>query len=93
MASSIRGKSIKALINDVADGYVAVNPIFLKSFDPELLRDFYHEIAKVQIDIRSEKFPTRDVIAIRFRNVKLQRLYSAVMIIRNFARERRISLM
>ncbi|MGC2064007.1 MAG: hypothetical protein WA610_13605 [Thermodesulfovibrionales bacterium] len=92
MASSVRGKSIKALIRDVADGYVAVNPLFLKSFEPEILRDFYHEISKVQIDIRSEKFPTRDIIAIRGRNVKLQRLYSTVMIIRNFARERRISL-
>ena len=92
MASSVRGKSIKALIRDVADGYIAVNPLFLKSFEPELLRDFYHEISKVQIDIRSEKFPTRDLVAIRDRNVRLQRLYSAVMIIRNFARERRFPL-
>lgn len=93
MASGARGKSIKALIRDVAEGYVAVNPLFLKSFEPELLRDFFHEISKIQIDIRSEKFPTRDVLAIRNRNVKLQRLYSAVMIIRNFARERRIALL
>lgn len=92
MASGVRGKSLKALIRDVAEGYVAVNPLFLKSFEPEILRDFYHEISKVQIDIRTEKFPTRDIIAIRGRNVKLQRLYSAVMIIRNFARERRIAL-
>ncbi len=93
MASGVRGKSLNALIRDVAEGYVAVNPLFLKSFDPEILRDFYHEISKVQIDIRIEKFPTRDIIAIRGRNVKLQRLYSAVMIIRNFARERRIALL
>ncbi|MBA4374399.1 MAG: hypothetical protein C0402_16225 [Thermodesulfovibrio sp.] len=93
MASGVRGKSIKALIRDVAEGYVAVNPLFLKSFEPELLRDFYHEISKIQIDIRSEKFPTRDILAIRNRNVRLQRLYSAVMIIRNFARERRIALL
>lgn len=92
MASGVRGKSLKALIRDVAEGYVAVNPLFLKSFEPDILRDFYHEISKVQIDIRTEKFPTRDIIAIRGRNVKLQRLYSAVMIIRNFARERRIAL-
>lgn len=92
MASGVRGKSLKALITDVAEGYVAVNPLFLKSFEPELLRDFYHEISKIQIDIRAEKFPTRDVLGIRNRNVKLQRLYSAVVIIRNFARERRISL-
>jgi hypothetical protein len=89
---NVRGKSLKAIIRDVADGYVTVNPLFLKAFDGETVRDFYKEVARVQIEIRSEKFPTSDIVAIRARNLKLQRLYSAVMIIRNFARERRISL-
>jgi hypothetical protein len=89
---NVRGKSLKALIFDVAEGYVAVNPLFLKSFDGETLRDFYTEISKVQIAVRAEKFPSKDTLAIRGRNVKLQRLYSAMMIIRNYARERRISL-
>ena len=30
---SIRGKSIKAIAYDVAEGYVVVNPLFLKSID------------------------------------------------------------
>jgi hypothetical protein len=89
---SARGKSLKALIRDVADGYVAVNPLFLKSFEPEILKEFYHEISKGQNDVRLERFPTNDINAIRLRNVKLQRLYSATMIIRNFARERRIPI-
>jgi hypothetical protein len=89
---SARGKSLKALIRDVADGYIAVNPLFLKSFEPEVLKEFYHEISKGQNDIRLERFPTNDVNAIRMRNVKLQRLYAATMIIRNFARERRIPI-
>jgi hypothetical protein len=89
---NVRGKSVKALIRDVAEGYVAVNPLFLKPFDVETLREFYREISKVQVEIRSERFPTGDVIAIRERNVKLQRLYSATMIIRNYLRERRISV-
>ena len=88
----VRGKSLKAIIRDIAEGYVAVNPLFLKSFERETLRDFYLEISKVQSEIRAEKFPTRDVLAIRSRNLKLQRLFAATMIIRNFARERRVSL-
>lgn len=90
--ANIRGKSLKAVVRDVAEGYATVNPIFLKSFDAETLRAFYGEISKVQIEIRAEKFPTHDVAAIRSRNLRLQRLYSAVMIIRNFARERRMLL-
>jgi len=90
--ANVRGKSLKTLLLDVAEGYVAVNPLFLKSFDPETLREFYKEMTKVQIVIRAEKFPTSDINAIRYRNVRLQRLYSAAMIVRNYARERRISL-
>ncbi len=88
----VRGKSIKALIYDIAEGYVTVNPIFLKSFEPIVLRDFYKEISKIQAEIRREKFPTNDIAAIRIRNLKLQRLYSAVMVIKNYAKERKISL-
>lgn len=90
--ANVRGKSLKAVVRDVAEGYVTVNPIFLKSFDADTLRAFYGEMSKVQIEIRSEKFPTHDVAAIRNRNLRLQRIYSAVMITRNFARERRILL-
>ncbi|MEW6109327.1 MAG: hypothetical protein AB1632_09220 [Nitrospirota bacterium] len=89
---SIRGKSLKALTYDVAEGYTTVNPLFLKSFAPENLRDFYKEISKIQTEIRAEKFPTNDIAAIRNRNLRLQRLYSAIMIIRNYAKDRRISL-
>jgi hypothetical protein len=89
---NVRGKSNKALTVDVAEGYVAVNPLFLKSFDRENLKDFYHQIEKTQKDLRAERFPANDIAAIRMRNLKLQRLYSAQMIIRNFAKERRIPL-
>ncbi|MEJ2696816.1 MAG: hypothetical protein P8013_09220 [Candidatus Sulfobium sp.] len=89
---NVRGKSLKAVVRDVAAGYVMVNPIFLKSFDDGTLRTFYGEMSKVQIEIRSEKFPTHDIAAIRNRNLRLQRLYSAIMITRNYARERKIVL-
>ncbi len=89
---NVRGKSSKALTVDVADGYVAINPLFLKSFDTESLKDFYHQIDKTQKELRAERFPTNDIQAIRMRNLKLQRLYSAQVVIQNFARERRIPL-
>lgn len=90
--SNVRGKSLKATIRDVAEGYVVVNPLFLKSFDHETLRDFYIEISKVQVEIRAERFPTHDILAIRSRNLRLQRLFAATMIIRNYAKERRVPL-
>jgi hypothetical protein len=90
--STIRGKSIKAIAYDIADGYVVVNPLFLKSIEKESLQGLYHELLRAQIGVRSDKFPHGDPQAIRWRNTKLQRLNSASMILKNFARERRIIL-
>lgn len=87
---SIRGKSLKAVAYDIAEGYVTVNPLFLKPLDADALTGLYHEIMKTQVLIRGEKILSTDFDAVRMRNVKLQRLHSALMIIKNFARERRI---
>jgi hypothetical protein len=87
---TIRGKSLKAIAYDIAEGYVVVNPIFLKPLDDDSLKGLYHELMKTQTGIRGEKFPHGDTQAIRWRNTRLQRLYAALMIIKNFARERRI---
>ncbi|PKL52104.1 MAG: hypothetical protein CVV37_02725 [Nitrospira bacterium HGW-Nitrospira-1] len=89
---NVRGKSLKALTMDVSEGYIAVNPLFLKLFEPEQLKEFYRELSKTQNDIRGERFPTNDLTSIRTRNLKLQRLHSTAMIVRNFARERKILL-
>jgi hypothetical protein len=89
---TIRGKSLKAVTYDIAEGYIAVNPIFLKLLDEVSLKELYHEIMRTQTEVRSEKFPHSDLQAIRWRNTRLQRLHSALMILKNFARERRIIL-
>jgi hypothetical protein len=88
----IRGKSLKATAYDIAEGYVVVNPLFLKPLDDESLKGLYQEIMKAQVEIRGDKFPHGDTQAIRWRNTRLQRLNSALMILRNFAREKRVIL-
>lgn len=86
----IRGKSLKATAKDIAEGYITVNPIFLKPLDREALKGLLEEVMMAQADIRAEKFPHTDSQAIRMRNTKLQRLHSTAIILKNFARERRI---
>ncbi len=85
----IRGKSVKSITWDIAEGYITVNPLFLKPLEMDSVRELYHEIQLTQNEIRGEKFPFNDVQAIRRRNMKLQRLNSAQMIIRNYLRERK----
>lgn len=89
---TIRGKSLRATAFDIAEGYVVVNPLFLKSLESDSIKGLYQEIAKAQGEIRSEKFPHGDTTAIRRRNTRLQRLNSALMVLKNFARERKILL-
>lgn len=90
--SNVRGKSLKTIAQDVSEGYTTVNPIFLKPFDPETLKELYHMIMKTQAEIRGEKFPYSDVQSIRWRNLRLQRLHLAATIIKAFARDKRIVL-
>ncbi len=87
-----RGKSFASISKDIAEGFVTVNPIFLKGFDAEGLKELHQQIQKVHAAIRGEKFPYNDVGAIRMRNMKLQRLHTALMVVKNFARERKIIL-
>lgn len=89
---TVRGKSLRATAFDIAEGYVVVNPLFLKSLESDSIKGLYQEIAKVQVEIRGEKFPHGDTRAIRHRNTRLQRLNSALMVLKNFARERKILL-
>ncbi len=90
--ADVRGKSIQAVVRDISDGYITVNPIFLKSFNEELLKNLSAQIRKIQIEVRSSPFPARDVSAIRTRNMRLQRLHTAVIVINNFAKERHIRM-
>ncbi len=86
--TTLRGKSLVAISKDIADGYVTINPLFLKPIDRESLEKLYRQIVKLQIEIRGEKFPYGDVYAIRQRNIKLQRLHNSLIIIKNFAKDR-----
>lgn len=90
--ANIRGKSLKIIAQDISDGYTVVNPLFLKPFDPETLKELYQLVIKTQAEIRGEKFPFGDIQAIRWRNLRLQRLHTAAMIIKTFARDKRILL-
>lgn len=87
-----QGKNFKALANEISEGFIIVNPIFLKPFDESNLKYLYNAIERRQIEIRAEPFPYNNIEGIRKRNLKLQRLYSALIVIKNFSRERRLTL-
>ena len=90
--SGFKGKSMKAVAADVAEGYVSVNPLFLKKFDKDMIKDLYDNLNKALTGTRNEKIVLSDQPSVRMRNLKLQRLHNAMIILRNIAREKRIPL-
>jgi len=90
--SGFKGKSMKSVAFDVAEGYAAVNPLFLKKFDKDMLKELYENLNRALTATRNEKFELSDQAALRTRNMKLQRLHNAIIILRNIAREKRIPL-
>ena len=90
--AQILGKSMIAIAKDIADGYVMLNPIVLKKFDHDAYKGLHQHIRKLQNDTRSEKFPMHDTLSIRKRNLKLQRLHNAIIVLEHSAREKRIPI-
>ncbi len=90
--SGFKGKSMKAVATDVAEGYISVNPLFLKKFDKDLIKELYENLNKSLTGLRNEQIDLADQASVRTRNMKLQRLHNAMIILRNTAREKRIPL-
>lgn len=88
MADQVK-RNFKAIVSDISEGFISVNPLFLKSFDENAVKSLCKAIERRQIEIRTEPFPYDDIVLIRRRNIKLQRLYTALMVIKNIAREKR----
>lgn len=88
----VRGKSIAAVAADIAEGFIFLNPLILKNFSNEVYKELYHQLRKLQTVVRNEKFPFHDQEAIRRRNLRLQRLHQAIVVLQNAARVRKVAL-
>ncbi|MGO9377214.1 MAG: hypothetical protein ACLPN1_18540 [Dissulfurispiraceae bacterium] len=86
------GRNFKGIASDIAEGFVVVNPIYLKPFEAGQLKSFYDALQRKQNEIHAEPFPYGQVELIRKRNLRLQRVYNAISLIKNYTRERRIIL-
>jgi len=87
-----RGKSMRVIALDVSEGYISVNPLFLKKFDKDMVKELYDHLNKALTLTRNEKTDFTDQAVLRTRNMKLQRLHNAMIVLRNIAREKRIPL-
>lgn len=90
--TGVGGKSMKAVANDVAEGYMTINPLILKKFDKDMIKELFEYLNKAMAAARNIAVPLTDQIAMRNKNMRLQRLHNSIIILRNTAREKRIPL-
>ena len=90
--ASLGGKSMKQVATDVIEGFMTINPLVLKKFDKDLIKDLYEHLNKAMTAARNIPVQFHDQVAMRNKNMKLQRLHNAIIIVRNHAREKRIPL-
>ena len=88
----INGKSLEAIAKDIADGYFVLNPLTIKQLEVEHFTPFHSTLRKVMNGVRAEGFPSHDIKAIRNRNTRLQRLHSAISILENLSKVKKIKL-
>jgi hypothetical protein len=88
----VGGKSMKAVANDVGEGYMTINPLILKKFDKDMIKELFEHLNKAMAAARNLPVPPNDLVAMRNKNMRLQRLHNSIIILRNTAREKRIPL-
>lgn len=82
----------KKMAQDLAEGYFLISPPLLKQF---VAADFKVILANTGIvarELRGEQISLDDVMALKFRNMKISRLNQAEMVIRAYCKKRRILL-
>ncbi len=85
-------RNMKAVAADIVEGFVTVNPLFLKTFSPDELKTLNHFLMRKQSEVRAEAIAGNDLSLIRQKNLRLQRLNIALTVLNNYAKVRKIPL-
>ena len=80
----------KKMAQDLAEGFFLITPPMLKQYSAADFKTILANTAIVARELRQVVIPLDDVIALKFRNMKLSRLNQAEMVIRAFCKKRHI---
>ena len=84
--------SPKMLAGDISKGVTTISVANIKQYTPADLKTIVVNIGIVQREIRGEQVPLDDIMAIKAKNLRLQRLSQALLTISSYAKQRRIPL-
>ncbi|MBE9504511.1 MAG: hypothetical protein IME96_10085 [Proteobacteria bacterium] len=88
---AISGNPLK-MATDIAEGYLNFTMATLKKYTANDLKTIQTNINIVIRQLRQEKIPLEDIIALKKRNMKLQRANQALSVIRTYCKKKRIPI-
>jgi len=80
------------LARDIGEGFHSLTPAVLKKYGPADLKIVHGSLQKVLRDVRGETPTPGDPEATRRKNLRLQRLNQAILLLANYCRQQRIPL-
>ncbi len=80
------------MAKDIMEGYIMLNPLVLKKFDPPSFKELHQHLRKLQTALRSAGVDLTNQEATRNRNQKLQHLHQAMAVLENQAKLQKIFL-
>lgn len=84
--------SPKALVKDVAGGYLAFTPLVLKRFTPEEIKAISTQIDLLLREMRGQAVSARNIPALREKNLRLGRLNEAHMVLTTYCKKNKVLL-
>jgi len=82
----------KSLALDIADGFTSLTPTALKRYSPSEIRTIYQHLNLALREVRAEAVPAEDATQMRRKNLRIQRLNQALLLLSNYCRQQRIPL-
>lgn len=80
------------MAREIGDGFRSLSPASLKKYTPADLKVINTSLQQVLREVRGEAISSEDVEAIRRKNLRMQRLNQAVVMLTNYCRQQRIPL-
>jgi len=75
---------------DISEGYTNITMATLKKYTPPDLKTINANLNIVLRELRREQIPLEDIMAIKMKNMKIQRVNQALSVIRTYCKKKRI---
>ncbi|MBN2382128.1 hypothetical protein JXQ70_04515 [bacterium] len=82
--------SMSRLAKDIAEGYIQLTVVMFRGTPVDKFKTLQHELTKLLQEVRGTAVDLEDFQALKAKNTKISRLNHALVMLKNYCRERKI---